>query len=411
MRLFVGVSTLLLAHPALTLASSGHGGDALARLALGKILRDGRDVFGDVDDSASPSLASAYGYSHHANWMAAVPDAVPIARLNIPGTHDAATWNYSQATQDGLAGATRCDGTTAGPARVYRCQRRSIAEALEGGVRFFDLRFALDPLDARLAFWHGPALLSDRAGVEDVLFGFYAWLDAHPSETVLLSFQYEHGTRANASSDARVQRMLFETLTSGGAAARYVDQRRGTLGTLGEARGKIMLFRRFDLDALPPAFEAAMPGLHMAPGKWADNDPDGFELVFNDTAAAAGGAGSAYIEDYYHPGEYGPTDENIAAKFGAVETHLRSAAAGDRDSLFVTFTSGTHVEVDPPVYPVVMALGSRGEFGEMRQPAVRGVNQRLLALLGGMRGKRLGVVVMDFWEEPRGLVDLLLLDF
>ncbi|KAI1110772.1 PLC-like phosphodiesterase [Nemania sp. NC0429] len=340
--------------------------------------------------------------------MAALPDAVPIAQLTIPGTHDAATWNYSQATQDGLAGATRCDGTTAGPARVYRCQRRSIAEALEGGIRFFDLRFALDPLDARLAFWHGPALLSAAAGVEDVLFGFYAWLDAHPSETVLLSFQYEHGTRANASSDAVVQRMLFDALTSG-AAARYVDQRRGTLGTLGEARGKILLFRRFDLDALPPAFEAAMPGLHMAPGKWADNSP-GFELVFNDTAP--GGSGTAFIEDYYHPDEYGTTQANIEAKFRAAETHLRRAAAGAPDSLFVTFTSGTHVEVDPPVYPVVMALGSRGEFGEMRAPAgtliVQGVNQRLLAALRGLRGERLGVVVLDFFEEPRGLVDLLL---
>ncbi|KAI1187008.1 PLC-like phosphodiesterase [Nemania serpens] len=416
MRLSIGVSTLLLAHPTLTLASSGHGGSALAQLALGKILRDGRDVFGDADDSASPSpspspsLASAYGYPRHANWMAALPDTVPIAQLNIPGTHDAATWNYSQATQDGLSGATRCDGTTALPARVYRCQRRSIAEALEGGIRFFDLRFALDPLDARLAFWHGPALLSDTAGVEDVLFGFYAWLDAHPSETVLLSFQYEHGTRANASSDARVQRMLFDTLTSEAAAGRYVDQRRGTLGTLGEARGKILLFRRFDLDALPPQFEAAMPGLHMAPGKWADNDPEGFALVFNDTAAD--GSGTAFIEDYYHPDEYGSPEENIEAKFGAVETQLRRAAAGDRDSLFITFTSGTHVEVDPPVYPVVMALGSRGEFGEMRPPAgnliVRGVNQRLLGLLSEMRGKRLGVVVMDFFEEPPGLVDLLL---
>ncbi|KAI1125207.1 PLC-like phosphodiesterase [Nemania abortiva] len=396
------------------------GGNALAQLALEKILRDGRDVFGDVDvdgssasssssssSSSSPLLpyGSANGYSsRHANWMAALPDAVPIAHLNIPGTHDAATWNYSQATQDGLADATRCDGTLALPARVYQCQRRSVVEALEGGIRFFDLRFAADPLDARLAFWHGPALLSDTARVEDVLFGFFAWLDAHPSEMLLLSFQYEHGTRANASSDARVQRQLFNVLTSD-AARRYVHQGRGTLPRLGDVRGKIVLFRRFDLDMLPPEFEDAIPGLHMAPAKWLDNSR-AFELVFNDTAGAAG---TAFVEDYYHPDGYGPIADNIEAKFDAVEAHFRAAAAGDFDSLFVTFTSATHVEVNPPVYPVVMALGSAAGVGDASPaPALPGVNHRLRELLGTMKGRRLGVVVMDFFEEPGGLVDLLL---
>ncbi|KAI0532125.1 PLC-like phosphodiesterase [Xylaria digitata] len=388
-------------------ASGGDGtGNALGRLALDKILNDARPIFGELDEDPSTSAPAStlyghghgYGYNKYARWMAGLPDAIPLAHLNIPGTHDAATWNYTQTTQDELSEATRCDGTTPRPARVYRCQQRSIAGALEAGIRFFDLRFALDPLDARLVFWHGPALLSAAAGVEDVLFGFYDWLDHHPEEMVLLSFQYEKGTRANATSDAIVQTKLFNALTSD-VAARYVDQGRGYLGTLGDVRGKIVLFRRFDLDMLPPEFEQGMPGLHMAPGKWIDNSR-GFELVYNDTVAAAGrGSGTAFIEDFYHPDDSITIEENIAAKFEAIKTHLQQAATGDFDSLFVTFTSGTHVEVNPPVYPDIMALGSGGALG---------INHRLLELLGGMKGRRLGVVVMDFFEEPSGLIDLLL---
>ncbi|KAI0455198.1 PLC-like phosphodiesterase [Xylaria acuta] len=412
MRSSIGVFAPLLARLALVVASDG-GGNALARLALDKILHEGRDVFGDFDESASVASASSptasfsdvfvHGYSRHSRWMAALPDATPLTHLNIPGTHDAATWNYSQPTQDSLASATRCDGTTPGRARVYRCQRRSIAASLDAGIRFFDLRFALDPLDARLAFWHGPAFLSDTAALEDVLFAFYGWLDAHPSEMVLLSLQYERGTRANATSDARVQRKLFDALTSR-VARRYVHQARGVLGTLGDVRGKVVLFRRFDLDMLPPEFEEAMPGLHMAPAKWLDNNSRGFELVYNGTIAN----GSAFVEDYYHPDEYDTVAGNVDAKFGAVRTHLQQAAEGDFEHLFVTFTSGTHVEIDPPVYPDVMALGSGGGLGDMGPPAVSGINRRLLELLAEMKGKRLGVVVMDFFEEPGGLVDLLL---
>ncbi|KAI8628584.1 PLC-like phosphodiesterase [Xylariaceae sp. FL1651] len=372
----------LIAHPALVLASAS----ALGELTLQKILQDGREIFGDLEP----------GHSSHARWMAKLPDSIPITHLNIPGTHDAATWNYTQTTQDALAYATRCDGTTPGIARVYRCQRHSIAESLEAGIRFFDLRFAFDPIDARLVFWHGPALLSAQATVEDVLFGFYGWLDTHPSETVILSFQYEASTKANATSGELVQRNLFDVLTSA-AARRYIHQGRGAVGTLGEVRGKVVLFRRFDLASLPPEYEQAMPGLHMSPAAWTDNSPD-FALVYNRTTNA-----TAYIEDYYYPTGFVTPPDNIMAKLNATRLHLEKAAAGSYDSLFVTFTSGTHVDVSPPIYPEVMALG----YGFNVTP-YGGVNDQLPQLLGELKGKRLGIVILDFFEEPKGLIDLIL---
>ncbi|KAI0148452.1 PLC-like phosphodiesterase [Xylariaceae sp. FL1272] len=372
--------TTLLAHA--FLSSAGY----LSDFALQKVLSDSADVFGFPNASLSSS-------SWRAEWMKRVPDSTPITQLNIPGTHDAATWNYSQTTQDSLSFATRCDGITPAIAKQYRCQTKSISQSLEAGIRFFDLRFAYDPEDAHLVFWHGAALLSAKATVEDVLFGFYAWLDAHPSEFLILSFQYEPFTKVNATSGALVQSELYRVLNTP-AAKHYISPSRGVTGTLGENRGKIMLFRRFDLDELPKEAEESMPGLHMSPSEWFINGKD-FSLVYNDTTG-----GTAYIEDYYYPAGYTTVSDNIDAKFAAVLRHLFRASVGPKDGLFVTFTSGTHVDVAPPVYPETMALGAdKGEGG---------VNLRLAGLLGRLKGDRLGIVVLDFWEEPEGLVDLVL---
>jgi len=37
-------------------------------------------------------------------------------------------------------------------------------------------------------FYHSAALQSETATVEDALFGFYRWLDDHPSEAIFFSF-------------------------------------------------------------------------------------------------------------------------------------------------------------------------------------------------------------------------------
>ncbi|OTA95714.1 hypothetical protein M434DRAFT_51819, partial [Hypoxylon sp. CO27-5] len=347
-----------------------------------------------------------------ANWMSSLPDSTPLAHLNIPGLHDAATWNYSQATQDALAPATRCDGEIIYPAPVYRCQRRGMAAALDAGARFFDLRVALDPPDQNLVFWHSSALVSAGATVEDVLFGFYAWLETHGGETVLLSFQYEAGTRANATFDGRARGLLRGVL-GGGVARRYVRQDGGGyLGMLGESRGKIVLVRRFDLDGEDGEGEeggSGLPGLHLSPTKWPDNDPDAFALVYNETTNA-----TAYVEDYYEPDALGTNstvEENVATKFRAVRAHLEKAAAAytadggaeDTDSLFITFASAEHNTNIPPVVPETMALGN----GTDATPD-GGVNHQLVPLLQELRGSRLGIVVVDFFDEPAELVGLII---
>lgn len=190
--------------------------------------------------------------------------------MNIPGTHDAATWNYSLATQQSLRHVTDLVQDKEYDPSFYRCQDSSIVNMLDAGIRAFDLRYAYDVTNTTLVFWHGPGLQSETATVDDVLFGFYHWLDEHSSEAIFLSFQYEGSTTAYASQDAGVQLQLFNALSSP-AARKYFLQATGVLGTLGETRGKIVLLKRFDLDMLPVSYTQALPGLHLSPANWTDN--------------------------------------------------------------------------------------------------------------------------------------------
>ncbi len=123
---------------AITLVAVGCLSSFLADQALSKVLQDGSQIFGVSEDGNSSSTAT---------WMRRYPDWTPLVHLNIPGTHESATWNFSEATRASI----NPDAGVGDPA-LYRCQGRSLADALNAGIRLFDLRYALDPTDARLVF-------------------------------------------------------------------------------------------------------------------------------------------------------------------------------------------------------------------------------------------------------------------
>ncbi|CAG8982917.1 hypothetical protein HYALB_00002935 [Hymenoscyphus albidus] len=257
---------------------------------------------------------------------------------------------------------------------------------------------AFDATNTTLVFYHGQALQSEKTTVEDLLFGLYAWLDDHPSETLITSFQYEGSTKKYAANDADVQMEMFRTLTSP-VTRKYYVQKKGELGTLGEARGKITLFRRFNLDKLPKSYEDALPGLHFPPSLWSDNGLD-IELAYNDERNL-----TAYIEDFYEPG--GPIGSsaayNIDLKFNATVSHLEKATTHYPESLFWTWASSECDANIPPDYPRIMALGNGTELTPLG-----GVNQRLLPVLKRLQGKRLAIVMLDFFGTPGNLVETIL---
>jgi 1-phosphatidylinositol phosphodiesterase len=361
---------------------------SLSSLALQKVLSDASPIFGPYAKSSCST----------ASWMRHYPDSTKLVHMNLPGVHDAQTWNYSQATQDALKHVTNLDGNIVYPPEIYRCQEKSIIDMLNAGIRVFDVRYAYDPTNSTLVFWHSEALMSETATVEDVLFGFYRWLDEQPSETLMLSFQYEGGTTINAKNDAATQMELFRTLTTP-AAKKYFLQTKDRFGTLGEARGKITLLKRFDLDQLPASYGDALPGIHFSPALWTDNGVD-IALSYNSAKHL-----TAYIEDYYQPNA--PIGMgaayNIELKLNATTQHLVKASEMYPDSLFWSFASSNHDVDSPPETPRIMALGNGAELTPKG-----GVNQQLVPFLKGMKGKRVGIVMFDFFDTPGDLVQALL---
>ncbi|KAF7713967.1 Uncharacterized protein PECH_003943 [Penicillium ucsense] len=360
---------------------------SLDHFALQKVLTDASPIFGDYSHTSTSK----------AEWMKKYPDDTLLVHMNIPGTHDSATWNYTQATQDANRGITELNQVAPPVPEALRCQQLPLIDMLNMGIRVFDLRYAFDPTNTSIIFYHSQGLLSETVSLDNVLFGFYRWLDDHPSEALFLSLQYEGSTAKYASNNAALQNKLFYTLTSA-AARHYFVQTKNRLGTLGQARGKITLLRRFDLDRLPSSYTDSLPGLHFSPSQWEDNGVN-ISLTYNSKENL-----TAYIEDYYQPlTPFGSNaTENIQWKYNATTTNLIKAAAQHQDSLFWTWASGTNTLNAPPDWPRTMALGN----GSLMPSG--GVNQRLLEFFKQQKGKRLGMVMFDFFDQPSELVDTFL---
>ncbi|KAF2102125.1 PLC-like phosphodiesterase [Rhizodiscina lignyota] len=384
-------ATLALFSLGSTLAYSyGSSQSQLAELALEKVLTDASPIFGVYQDGKKPT----------STWMKNYPDDTPIVHMNIPGVHDTQTWNYSLATQQALDHITALDGEQMFPPEFFRCQEKPIISMLNDGIRAFDLRYAFDITNSTLVFYHSQALQSETATLEDVLFGYYQWLDDHPSEAVFVSLMYEGSTAIHAQNDAAVQHELVRTLTTD-AAMKYLNPVKDHLGTLGAARGKITLFRRFDLDQLPASYTAEMPGLHFSPSNWTDNDPH-IELVYNTKEHL-----TAYIEDFYDTNAPigSPASLSIHWKYNATTANfLRAAHAtgAKKDSLFWSFCSSEYTSNIPPETPKIQALGN----GTLTP--LGGVNQQLIPFFKSMKGKRLGIAMFDFYDQPSDLVQTFL---
>ncbi|KAJ4474299.1 PLC-like phosphodiesterase [Lentinula aciculospora] len=362
---------------------------SLAQAALTEILQRGAPILG-FDTGCDPALNAT------CDWMAKIPDDTELVHMSIPGTHDSSTWNYTQATQNSLLGYTG----PIEPAEYFQCQEHSYFQMLEGGIRVFDLRVALNPGNGTIGFYHSQALLAPDTRLEDVLFGFYYWLDAHPTEAVFLSINYEGGT--GTQDTLAFQEQLYDIL-SGDLATKYWVQVNGTLGTLGEARGKLTLLQRFDYSLLPNTSEYSKRfGIHLDPEDWHDNDPN-ITLVYN---TVNGTEQIAYIEvskDYYEmdglPSSAGAA-ENIQWKYNATIAHLQDAINPDLhpDQLYITFASSEHDTNGET--PRIMALGNGSD--------VPGVNQKILPWLQENKGKRFGIVMLDFFDSVPGVVEAII---
>lgn len=132
-------------------------------------------------------------------------------------------------------------------------------------------------------------------------------------------------------------------------ATSYFNQQNATLGTLGDARGKINLIRRFDWSQLPQTSDYQRRiGLAAGPEVWLDNVAN-FTIEYADNKYL-------FIEDYYEIGGDPGAETKATWKFNATSSHLVYAAHAHKDSPFITFSSAEKDSDVPPEYPRVICL-------------------------------------------------------
>ena len=165
-------------------------------------------------------------------WMENVPDETKLSSMSIPGTHDSCTQNVDMRY-------------------IFQCQDASIATQLKYGYRYLDMRLVLEKRSGQetLVLKHNIARckVSDSPfartlTLADVLKDVYAFLNEHPSETVIMCMKAE-----NSKDDvAAVQKALYAMIDQ--ASERWYLK--NEIPTMGAVRGRIVLATRFD-DKLP----------------------------------------------------------------------------------------------------------------------------------------------------------------
>ena len=228
-----------------------------------------------------------------ADWMAPLPNERSLNTLAIPGTHDSAT-QYVQL------------------AWFSRCQALGIREQLETGFRYLDIRLGLAE-GGSLQLMHGftrcktgPMPWSGTLTLDAVLDDCYAFLQAHPGETVLFAAKYEHGD----APTAELQRRLAACIEKNPEMWLLTDR----MPTLGQARGRLVLLRRWE-DEAGLGSESGIPFL------W--EDQNGSDDTALNTVLCDQGSYRLWVQDRF---EYG-TEE----KWAAFTAGLAPEGAGKRD--------------------------------------------------------------------------------
>lgn len=173
------------------------------------------------------AFLSIYSSAQLYCWMKNMKDETPLSALSIPGTHNSPTCHKALPS--------------------VRCQARSPKTQLENGIRFFDIRVQPEsPQSSKLVLVHAvfPISLTGQRTFSELLTTIFAFLDANPSETLIMSVKREG---VNNLSDEQTARILYDHYTNNSAQAhRWYSEPR--IPTLGEARGKIILMRRLLID-------------------------------------------------------------------------------------------------------------------------------------------------------------------
>ena len=196
------------------------------------------------------------GLSDMPAWMGALPDALTLSEILMPGSHD--------------AGVYREVSTKAGfvpiPKSWTTCQSTSVLEQCEAGSRFFDVRLKVSSTSIRAHHTKkGQGALGECW--DSTLESVASFLEAHPSECVILRLTKPAG----AESDRIIERLLESSLT--GRLVKSPTFINFATTPIGSLRGKaICAFEPKHFSTLHPSF-----GMH--PFFRYEDGPQDFGLV------------------------------------------------------------------------------------------------------------------------------------
>ncbi|MBC8391844.1 MAG: phosphatidylinositol-specific phospholipase C, partial [Deltaproteobacteria bacterium] len=217
--------------------------------------------------------------------MGSLNGDLSLSRLSIPGTHNSGAlhedWPDTAQTQD-----------------------LSIPDQLNIGIRFLDIRCR--HVDNLFAIHHGSVY--QELNFNDVLNMVFTFLNNNPTECVTMSVKEEY----DPSGNTRTFEETFDAYVNQNPAGWYLGD---TVPTLSQAKGKILLMRRFEAVAPPKGITAA----------------DGWQG--NTTFWINNPASPLRIQDNYNVSSTG-------AKWNTIVSLFNEAALGDPGALYLNFTSG-----------------------------------------------------------------------
>ncbi len=272
-------------------------------------------------------LVAACSGSSDPGWMAEQDDTTLLSALSVPGTHDS--------------------GARFEPAPgIARTQTLTIAEQLDAGVRYLDIRCR--HFEDAFLIYHGS--IDQNQSYDEVLATLTTFLAEHPTETIIASVKEESLPQNNTRTFAQT----FDSYLDQNPNLWYLGDR---IPELGEVRGKIVLLRRFDTPRTTLGLDAS---------PWLDS-----------TTFSVSGAAAMRIQDAYMV-----TSNDM--KWAAITALLDEAKAEPPATLFLDYTSGYQTMNALPSIPIV----------------ADDINARLDAYLATGSG-HLGVLVMDHLTADR----------
>jgi 1-phosphatidylinositol phosphodiesterase len=271
----------------------------------------------------------------HPAWMAKIPDDVHITSLSIPGTHDTMTYQIGS--------------------EQLQCQNWNLSMQLNSGLRYIDIRARLR--DDELHIYHANGYTG--FSYEQVLLDTFSFLDANPSETILMRLKDEGnpiGTNNTLSFEDAVNYHHFSSPATAQGAGKHLHKYdfAAPIPTLGALRSKIFILQDFDARHGPYGLQ------------W-----EGSEMVLEDLWV---------IPDVYH----------LSEKWTAIRDHLEYAVLSPDDNRFLYLA---HTSASVGVLPIEAAAGPMNR-------TIQGMNDMTGQYLDDASSNddagRIGVVIIDF---------------